>query len=136
MVVLPHDPWERAPYAPIAPAGAAREAEPQATALLALPATTRLDAVRGQVHHHVAVILGHRDATAIDETTSLFDDGLDSLMPVDLAREPSATFAIELTFAQISSSLHQLRVPTQYRSPRVAMRFAEPWKSRDCGRAT
>jgi acyl carrier protein len=102
-IVLPHYPWEREP--PTAPAGDAREAEAQATALgalLALPATVRLDAVRGQVHHHIAVVLGHRDTTAIDETTSLFDYGLDSLMAVDLARALSATFAIELSFAQIS----------------------------------
>lgn len=47
-------------------------------------------------------LLGHRDTTEIDETTSLFDYGLDSLMAVDLARALSATFAIELSFAQIS----------------------------------
>ncbi|WP_462203334.1 SDR family NAD(P)-dependent oxidoreductase, partial [Frankia sp. CcWB3] len=62
----------------------------------ARPAAAR-DAVRGLL----AGILGHAEARAVREDVGFFDLGLDSIMAVDLARELSGAFGIQVGISEI-----------------------------------
>jgi len=92
VVELPHYPWQREHYAPEAPV---------VEAVVALPELTRIGGVRGQVRRHVAAILGHHEAGAVDDDASFFDLGLDSIMAVDLAHRLTLSFAIDLPVARV-----------------------------------
>jgi acyl transferase domain-containing protein/acyl carrier protein len=122
VVTLPHYPWQREPYAPaiasceagvrglpsvavfeppvsIAPAGAA------AAMTLAVPQVPRAPAwigdARDEVRRRVAAVLGHRDPGTVSDGANFFDLGFDSIMAVDVARELSVVFGIELALATV-----------------------------------
>jgi len=107
VVVLPHYPWQREPYAPEAqvaePAPGPHDASAPrpATTLLALPQRDRIGAARSQVRRHVAAVLGHQHANAVGDDVGLFDLGLDSLMAVDLARALSSAFDVDLSMTHV-----------------------------------
>src|SRR5690606_19983521 len=50
---------------------------------------------------HLARILGHRDVRGLREDAGFFDQGLDSIMAVDLARDLGVAFGIELKVADV-----------------------------------
>jgi acyl transferase domain-containing protein len=131
VVTLPHYPWERAHYAPQAPAASRLvDATPTAppcdsagrvfTMRLAANEQTLVpggrdarpsqsaplehagvEAPHGEVRRRVATLLGHQDANAVHDHASFFDLGLDSMMAVDLARGLARAFGIELSIAQV-----------------------------------
>ncbi|HBF31004.1 SDR family NAD(P)-dependent oxidoreductase, partial [Rhizobium sp.] len=69
--------------------------------ILALPQRARAGAVRENVRAIVATILGFTDSKAVQNEVGLFDLGLDSIMAVDLAREVSEVFDVEVSAAAI-----------------------------------
>jgi acyl transferase domain-containing protein/acyl carrier protein len=121
--ILPHYPWQREPHAPPVgncTAGArgwpslavVERASPIAPAAVvsavtagALPPAPRapvwLDDTRDDVRRRVAALLGHCDPRTVGDDTNFFDLGLDSIMAVDIARELSAAFGIELALASV-----------------------------------
>ncbi|TMQ03927.1 MAG: acyltransferase domain-containing protein [Deltaproteobacteria bacterium] len=99
VVVLPHYPWEREHYAPQAPVPNGDIA--QEAFWSKRPERAQIGTTRSQVRRHVATILGHRDENAVPEDASFFDLGLDSLMAVDLARELSLAFGLDLSFTHV-----------------------------------
>ncbi|HSV68388.1 MAG TPA: SDR family NAD(P)-dependent oxidoreductase [Mycobacteriales bacterium] len=77
--------------------GGARPAE--RAALLALPEGARAHAARRHVGRRLAAILGYDEGASVREDTGFFDLGLDSIMAVDLTRELSADYGVELTIS-------------------------------------
>jgi acyl transferase domain-containing protein/acyl carrier protein len=84
-----------------AAANAAPESQPALDALLALPERARVDAARAHVLRRLARILGHREAADIREDMGFFDLGLDSIMAVDLARELSDDYGLDLRIGDL-----------------------------------
>ncbi|HEU5356293.1 MAG TPA: SDR family NAD(P)-dependent oxidoreductase [Actinocrinis sp.] len=69
--------------------------------LLALPENARGEAARVHIGRILAKTLGYSEGRAVPEDTGFFDLGLDSIMAVDLARELSVAFAINLRVAEV-----------------------------------
>ncbi|MFF4059560.1 SDR family NAD(P)-dependent oxidoreductase [Streptomyces sp. NPDC001668] len=74
---------------------------PAAAAVLAQPERARPAAARDHVRTTLAAILGHDDARAVRDDLGFFDLGLDSVMAIDLERELSAAFGVEVRVADI-----------------------------------
>ena len=118
VVALPHYPWQREPHAPtgadcapdarlapLAPVAPIAPIAPLASfapvAPIAPIAPIRIAEPREDVRGRVARVLGHRGASTVSDDASFFDLGLDSIMAVDLARELSAVFGIELALTTV-----------------------------------
>ncbi|MFI5758408.1 SDR family NAD(P)-dependent oxidoreductase [Streptomyces sp. NPDC051569] len=86
-----------------APTGSRPTAAPAtvASALLALPERARPAAARDQVRSLVATVLGHADHDAVRSDVGFFDLGVDSVMAMDIERDMSAAFGVEVRVADI-----------------------------------
>jgi acyl transferase domain-containing protein/acyl carrier protein len=102
----------RALFAELAPGAAAVETGPSTAAageavvraaLAVLPERARIGAAREHVRARLAATLDHADPKAVRDDAGFFDLGLDSIMAVDLARDLSVAFGVELPVAEIFS---------------------------------
>jgi acyl transferase domain-containing protein len=113
VALLPHYPWQREHHAPpfaaaeppaqVAPVRVAAAGVASADVAPAVPPALPGGAgdARDEVRRRVAALLGHEDATSVQEDANLFDLGLDSLIAVDLARELSLAFAVEISLGHV-----------------------------------
>ncbi len=69
--------------------------------LATLPERARVARMRDEVSAQLARILGHRDVRGLRDDAGFFDQGLDSIMAVDLARDLGAAFGVELKVADV-----------------------------------
>ncbi|HXR69800.1 SDR family NAD(P)-dependent oxidoreductase [Actinocrinis sp.] len=69
--------------------------------LLALPENARGEAARVHIGRMLAKTLGYPEGRTVPQDTGFFDLGLDSIMAVDLARELSVAFAVNLRVAEV-----------------------------------
>ncbi len=86
--------------APDAPGGEAA-APWAARALLARPQAARPDLARDQVRSLIATVLGHADPDSVRDDVGFFDLGLDSVMAIDLERDASEAFGVEVRVSDI-----------------------------------
>ncbi|MCX4748871.1 SDR family NAD(P)-dependent oxidoreductase [Kitasatospora sp. NBC_01287] len=83
--------------------GAAGVGSPLRGELLALPEGARVAAARAHVGRQLGAVLGYVEGRAVPEDVGFYNLGLDSIMAVDLAREVSTAFSVELRVAEIFS---------------------------------
>ncbi len=72
-----------------------------AQALLALPERARPALACDQVRALIATVLGHAGTGAVRDDVGFFDLGLDSIMAIDLERDASAAFGVEVRVADV-----------------------------------
>ncbi len=116
----------RALFAELAPAGATVGAAHSARAdLVAVPPHARAEAVRTYIARELAATLGHVDVRAVRADLGFFDLGLDSIMAVDLARDLSCAYGIELTISEMFEHPNVVAL-AEHVASRVGMDDARP----------
>ncbi|MFG2822929.1 SDR family NAD(P)-dependent oxidoreductase [Kitasatospora sp. NPDC048365] len=77
------------------------ELPPLREELLALPEQARAAAAAVHVGRTLTAVLGHAEGHTVPADTGFYNLGLDSIMAVDLARDLSLAFAVDLKVAEI-----------------------------------